>query len=358
MLSPKVYDTILSGQIAVVPNFLPAEEIRALKEDAQGLHAAHRFSTSALTGYGSSGKFDPAKDRAVLKLDQWKNIGSGNWETRSRLGNRMAALRSDLAYNLGRPSLNRGIATTKYGAGSTEISYTRFGPGAFLKRHVDEHHEEIKGKAGWSQPTRRSVSWLVYLNEDWKGRQEGGQLRCFQRVSSPCQAVGARPNGDLQIGWLRASSVDPLERPVFLDGRQEEAGRCAMYIVQEDGRTVDYITSTFDAHPVLYVAGAEAMVKRILVNRRDLADRFHFIMPPKSMLGDILTGKQDYAGTGEDPAMDEVTNDIDPTGGTLVMFDSVSLPHEVLATRSRDRWATSGWFHEDQQPIRGDRSPV
>ena len=199
MLSPKVYDTILSGQIAVVPNFLPAEEIRALKEDAQGLHAAHRFSTSALTGYGSSGKFDPAKDRAVLKLDQWKNIGSGNWETRSRLGNRMAALRSDLAYNLGRPSLNRGIATTKYGAGSTEISYTRFGPGAFLKRHVDEHHEEIKGKAGWSQPTRRSVSWLVYLNEDWKGRQEGGQLRCFQRVSSPCQAVGARPNGDLQL---------------------------------------------------------------------------------------------------------------------------------------------------------------
>ena len=47
---------------------------------------------------------------------------------------------------------------------------------------------------------------------------------------------------------------------------------------------------------------------------------------------------------GEDGG--EVVRDISPEGGTLVLFDSVSMPHEVLATRGRERYACSGWFHE------------
>jgi hypothetical protein len=196
--------------------------------------------------------------------------------------------------------------------------------------------------------------------------KHGGQLRCFARKQNNGGngLVGARPNGDLQIGWLRATALDPWERPVFLDGRQDEAGKCAMYIARgagagDDngiiGTTPEYITDMFDSHPILYIAGGETLVKKLLVNRRDLAERFLFIEPPKSRLGDILRGRQDYAGTGKDPAVDEVTDDIDPIGGTLVLFDSVSLPHEVFATRGRERWATSGWFHEDQQPIEGPR---
>jgi hypothetical protein len=31
---------------------------------------------------------------------------------------------------------------------------------------MDEHHEELKGpKAAWATASRRSVSWLVYLND-------------------------------------------------------------------------------------------------------------------------------------------------------------------------------------------------
>jgi Rps23 Pro-64 3,4-dihydroxylase Tpa1-like proline 4-hydroxylase len=247
-----------------------------------------------------------------------------------------------------------------YGNGSTEISYTRFGPGAFLRRHVDEHHEELKGRAGWSQPTRRSISWLIYLNDaDWnvRGRNDGGQLRCFQRAMDQppfSHTVGARPNGDLQIAWLLASMWDPVERPVFLDGRRGH-GKVAMYVVDDnDNGRVRYITKPFDAQPTLYIAGGEAIVKTVLMESRDLADRLHFIEPPKSKIGDLLAGwkrqqQQNYAGTGEDPGKDEVVADIDPIGGTLVVFDSVSLPHEVLATKTKDRWATSGWFHEDQQ---------
>ena len=174
LLTPRVYDTIRQGRIAVIPDFLPAAEILALRSDAQALHGAGKFSTDALASYGTSGKFDASRDRAVLRLNQWKDVTLGTWDTRQRFGQRMAALRTELATQLQRPRLDTGKAVTQFGNGSTEISYTRFGPGAFLKRHVDEHHEELKGVAGWSQPTRRSISWLIYLNENWNGRVDGG----------------------------------------------------------------------------------------------------------------------------------------------------------------------------------------
>ena len=82
-----------------------------------------------------------------------------------------------------------------------------------------------------------------------------------------------------------------------------------------------------------------------------MADRFHLIEPPKSRITDILKGDKAYAGSGEDAAIDEELEDVDPRGGTLVLFDSVSLPHEVLATKGKERWACSGWLHEDQQPL-------
>eukprot|EP00542_Grammatophora_oceanica_P017237 CAMPEP_0194047920 /NCGR_PEP_ID=MMETSP0009_2-20130614/26211_1 /TAXON_ID=210454 /ORGANISM="Grammatophora oceanica, Strain CCMP 410" /LENGTH=67 /DNA_ID=CAMNT_0038693677 /DNA_START=20 /DNA_END=219 /DNA_ORIENTATION=- len=63
-----------------------------------------------------------------------------------------------------------------------------------------------------------------------------------------------------------------------------------------------------------------------------------------------MAGGNGVDGQGEEPAGDEMLQDIDSVGGTLVLFDSVTLPHEVLATKRRDRWASSGWFHEDQQP--------
>lgn len=47
---------------------------------------------------------------------------------------------------------------------------------------------------------------------------------------------------------------------------------------------------------------------------------------------------------GEDGG--ERVREISPQGGTLVLFDSVAVPHEVLATIGRERFACSGWFHE------------
>jgi hypothetical protein len=353
LLSPAVYSTIESGKIAVLPNFLSEQDVLPLRTDAQNLWTDEKFSTDALASYGSSGKFDPSKDRAVLRLPQWKSDHLGDYALRQRFGTLMASVRGELAYNLQRPELDRGAATSMYGYGSTEISYTRFGPGAFLKRHVDEHHEELKGVAGWSKPTRRSISWLIYLNDPgWNGSQDGGQLRCFKRKDGPTGRIGATTNGDLQVGWLRATPMDPHERPVYLDAKTHDHGQCYMYLVNESDRTRTYISKSFETNPIMYVQGSEILAKRLLfTDRADLADRFHLIEQPKSRLGSIFGGGDDYVGQGENPSTDEELEDVDPRGGTLVLFDSVSLPHEVLATKQRDRWACSGWFHEDQQPL-------
>lgn len=40
---------------------------------------------------------------------------------------------------------------------------------------------------------------------------------------------------------------------------------------------------------------------------------------------------------------------ISPRGGTLVLFDSVSLPHEVMTTLEGERLALAGWLHEKNQ---------
>ena len=353
-LSSSVFSTIQDGKIAVIPNFIPPNEYQLLRADAENLWNEKKFSVDALAGYGSKGKFDPTKDRAVLRLQQWKDQSLGNYSNRQRFGNLMADIRSQLAYNLNRPALATGASTSMYGNGSTEISYTRFGSGAFLKRHVDEHHEELKGVDGWSKPTRRSISWLIYLNDsDWDGKKYGGQLRCFERKDRPQGRIGSAMNGDLQIGWLKATTIDPKERPVYLDAKKHDHGDCAMYVLNDTstGMVKTYISKTFHTNPIMYVAGSEILLKKLVfADRQDLADRFHLIEPPKSKVSDILKGDKTYTGSGENEGIGEVIEDVDPRGGTLVLFDSVSLPHEVLMTKDKERWACSGWFHEDQQP--------
>jgi Rps23 Pro-64 3,4-dihydroxylase Tpa1-like proline 4-hydroxylase len=349
ILSSESYETILDGKIAVIPEFLSAHDIASLRSDARNMWNGDYFTTDALASYGTSGTFDPSRDRSVVKLKQWKDKTLGSFDTRQSFGSRMAELRADLAYHLNRPELNRGLATTQYGYGSTEISYTRFGPGAYLKRHVDEHHEELKDTAGWMQPTRRSLSWLIYLNEgDWDIEKHGGALRVYPRSTTPVRPIGANSNGDLQIAWAKAVLWDPFERPVFLSRRSNH--KCVLYVLRSDNDMTEhvYLTPEFDSHPILYVAGSEVLTQKLLLEKH-WADRFQLIEPPKSKLDNMLRfspALENYRGQNQELSL---RTDVNPIGGTLVIFDSVALPHEVMPTLQRERWATSGWFHEDQQ---------
>lgn len=342
-------DTINRGGIAVVPDFLSPSVVSRLRRDATDLYNDNQFIVDALAGYGQKAgakdkaQFDSSKDRAVLPayIPSQKCFGPfvsttlGDADARRDLTSTIAQLRYDLAKGLERPGLD-----TPDGPDNHEISFTRFGPGANLARHVDEHHEEVKGRAGWSKPTRRSISWLVYLNEaDWDADRDGGELRTYERKSPSAYPVGSR-HGDLQIGWLAPSKDDAKERPVFLDGRRGgQSGRCALYIDSDDGERRVYLTKEFDSDPYLFLT-SDFFMQNLLIQNHDLGRRFHYLEQPKSAV---------TAYFKSDPG--ETVKDIAPIGGTLVMFDSVTLPHEVMSTVERQRWATSGWFHEAQQPI-------
>ena len=52
---------------------------------------------------------------------------------------------------------------------------------SLLSSLPNQHHEELKGpKAAWATTSRRSISWLVYLNDmDWDSASRGGALRTY-----------------------------------------------------------------------------------------------------------------------------------------------------------------------------------
>ena len=68
--------------------------------------------------------------------------------------------------------------------------------------------------------------------------------------------------------------------------------------------------------------------------------RFHLIQAPVTVASTLLPPPGPAGVDGG-----ERVRDISPQAGTLVLFDSVSLPHEVLATK-RLRYGMQGWFHE------------
>jgi Rps23 Pro-64 3,4-dihydroxylase Tpa1-like proline 4-hydroxylase len=371
-LPDSVVETINRGDIAQVENFLSQSEVSKLRADAQLLFRDGHFITDSLANYGKNAgakdkaQFDIRRDRSVCpayipskaQLGPFVNEQLGNSDTRRRLTETIASVRQDLSKGLDRP----GMAALPDGMYNHELSYTRFGAGAFLKRHVDEHHEELKGVRGWSTATRRSLSWLIYLNEsDWDAQKDGGCLRTYPRIARNVDKVGAH-NGDLQIGWLSPTAQDPMERPVFLDGRRQgEPGNCALYYIQSDNdeggriRVPKYLTKDFKADPYLFLSTGDWVVQHVLIQDRMFGERFHYLEPPKSQLTNFMDAnlKTNTAAT-----VGEGVLDIPPTGGTLVVFDSVSLPHEVLATSERERWAISGWFHEAQQNLPGGKQYI
>lgn len=356
LLPESAIRTIDRGGVAVIPNFLSASEVTRLRTDASNLYNDGHFIVDALAGYGKAGakdkqSFDASRDRAVLPayIPSKKKDGPfvsstlGDFQGRTSLTSTVAALRTDLAKGLGRPGLD-----TPDGPDNHEISFTRFGPGAMLARHVDEHHEEVKGRAGWSRPTRRSISWLVYLNEqDWDPKSDGGALRTYERKVPSAYSVGAR-NGDLQLGWLKPTRSDPMERPVFLDGRRGGiSGKCALYVDSDDSQRRIYLTKEFDSDPYLFLS-SDFFIQNMLINDHELGQRFHYLEAPKSKLTEVMKTMDEG----------EQIHDVSPLGGTLVVFDSVALPHEVMPSLNRERWAASGWFHEKQQPEPIDRQQI
>lgn len=353
------WDTLEAGKAVVVPDWLTPTETAALRDDARRCFAEGRYTNFILSR--NPRKADrAANDRWIMPsfaasrgaVGPFADPGVGDLGVRDRLKARMAGVKVALSRNLrDRATLADDVAQTH------EMEYLRYGAGALLNRHVDEHHLELKRAHGSRLPlkpnaSRRSITWLVYLNDgDW-AHSDGGQLRLHERRYDAAFPVGAAVRNDLQVGWLRALPAEGLpEQPVFLDafrdrpaagGAGDENESCVLYIYDargEDSRR-DLSRGPF-ANVALYLGGGDGMARTLMVeDPRDRA-RFHLIDAPKNLVSEVV--KTEPPPAGEDGG--ERCRDILPRAGTLVVFDSVSLPHEVLVTQ-RERFGVQGWFHE------------
>ena len=80
--------TIHAGKIAVIPDFMPMDEVRLMRSDAANLHADGVFTNNYST--------DLADDRQVLRLKPWMDRDVGAGDARLRFTARMDALRCRL----------------------------------------------------------------------------------------------------------------------------------------------------------------------------------------------------------------------------------------------------------------------
>lgn len=210
----------------------------------------------------------------------------GNVDARSRFSAILAQLREEA-----RETLGRDLPADEK---AHEMTYNWYESGASLSTHLDEYHEDLKGRSGWSSPTRRSVTWLVYLN-----KPQGGQLTCYPRQSVR-EDVGAAAK-DVQVGWLDGGT------PVFKDDR-------------------DFLYSRKAGALIGGVSDNNALqLARDALRRRNVD--FDLIMSPST------TENQ------------QQRIEVSPSPGKLVVFDSVTVPHQVQLVLSQ-RQAVTGWMHE------------
>jgi Rps23 Pro-64 3,4-dihydroxylase Tpa1-like proline 4-hydroxylase len=412
---------IAHGGVAIIPNFLPPHLTHALRNDAKQLFILNQFRPDGLTNTALRANTPEAQGFSV-KADRqtfrggagWDDSTIGNGNARREFASLMDTLRCELAVGLNRPSLmkqNNNDTTNnqqqlQQQQPRHEMTYNWYEPGAKLGRHLDEHHEETKGVQGWLRPSRRSVTWLVYLNENWDS-SEGGILRCFprsekqfftetqhdnnnddggsnavQQQQQQQQQVGAH-NGNLQVGWIK-DDITGYDHPVFLDCFRPSGGAALYRVVannnnydnnislneqqqqqqQQEHQTMIQVLSLMDfdvpTQPIEFrkflLLEVQDKFEQISTSRLD--KRFVTTNNPNSnnnfTTEDVV--RQHQLNGNDDTIIDNDNNsgmtvvDILPTGGTLVLFDSVTLPHLVQeVTGSRQRIAATGWFHEDSQ---------
>ena len=302
LLPTEAWDRIRTGRVHVERDFIDATLAQRLRADATLLQERGLFRPDGLSRLGE------ARERQGFNRGD-RQTYAGGWEAsegdsaaRRLLAAKLAALRREAALALRRPSMGRA------GAVADERSYNWYEPGASLRRHGDEFHEETKGPKGWLLPTRRSLTWLLYLNRDWRA-DEGGALRAYERARPCDHAVGATDDGDVQVGWVG----EDREVPVFLG--EDVHGERVLY--DATGQIRGGCAAGVAAPPLTKIADAGVRLIRGSLDRN------------------------------EPPPPGEVAREIQPVAGTLLLFDSVAVPHEVLAvTAERPRVACTGWFHE------------
>lgn len=388
---------IRSGRIYQHEHFLSEAQVQHLLDEIRQLELDGKFVAKGLsnTARRQAQQFSDRQDRSISVVPWFVNAlrptpaesdlgnGSGNggaaqeagnamdWDSAEAIPAKIRRLQRELSQVLGRPTVADPML-------DHECYYSQSKVGSFLPRHMDERHEELKGAQGWLHPSRRSLSWLVYLSDpaDWDADRNGGALRTFPQPFDSSSGPAARCNsirssshdGNLQVGWL--SPKDDNEstvRAVYLDSWFNRASsaaaasaappepHCVLYVVDDERQpqerehlTRPWLTEALQGMPVpdfLKACAVQDSTPResdsLLFLTSEWARRFHLIEDRAAWDG------------GHDPAGSE-TQDVSPIRGSLVVFDSVQLPHEVREIKSGTRRALAGWFHERTQEFPAD----
>ncbi len=304
------------------------------------------------------GQGNNSKVRVKVKEDILNNVSQ-----------RIQQLRIQVSEALDRPTMSDA-------SHAHECYYSKSSEGASLARHLDEFHEESKGPRGWLLPSRRSISWLIYLSDkDWDTKVNGGELRSFPQMN-----IQIKPNvlevgvhdGNLQIGWLddissTSSSTCTHTRPVYLDSwfkpptnenSQVSEPCCILYTVKDEkdnNRAVkEYISKPWINSMEMSLTDflkvqSKSATFRHSNNNDDPPNNNIFISQDYAKGFKLIEDRETWVDGSSPPG--SVLEDIAPIRGSIVMFDSVSLPHEVRVVKQGTRAAAAGWFHEQTQPI-------
>ncbi|GFH44241.1 hypothetical protein CTEN210_00715 [Chaetoceros tenuissimus] len=381
------YSIIRKGGIYIQQDFITSAEVTALQNDIKQLYNSNQFIPSGLSNRveGDKNEFGE-EDRLTCTITPILLKGDDSF-IRQVVEEKLETLKQELEETLFQENAVDGVSMEESNLDLVEMYYSISPKGSILPRHQDERHEDTKGEKGWMHDTRRSISWLIYLNNDWcTDNQEasggGGQFRAYCRKCIENVQCGSN-DGNLQIGWL-SSSQSPEDdfEPVFLDSwvqmpkafsddadeilyDDEEPGyeqlkwrpMSALYRVRSDP---DDLSSNRDLLKTNSVHSLEIKYP----NREYLSQPFgadstgwpneteldpsDFIQALASQLSDKNI-RQRFVGLEEIKGQGVKIVDVEPTAGTLVLFDSVVVPHEVLKVTSGERLAIAGWFHETVQ---------
>ena len=326
---------IANGQVIVLQNWLNQELLESLRAD---VHELLRMDIFEVTN-------EPIGKRLKVELDpqDFSVYGEGNpSQARETIRKRLDALREDVEGVVG-----RRLFLDELGA---QAKYTVGKIGQPVHWHIDQRHEAFGARFYGSERTRRSIAWLLYLgHEDWGAPESsgrGGMLRAYPRPDAVGQC-GVH-QGNLQVGWLDRGSGS---EPVFLDcwgvpkgmtGRTLAEMRSEFEAKLEDEAEVWSALFRYQPSYTLYTVGTDG-------SREDVSQPHEAqpILDPgtgdwigddspslQAMLPEAL--RAGFTSTIDAHPSQQMV-EVNPAGGTLVVFDGVAVPHEVLPVEQGER---------------------
>ncbi|WP_160086637.1 2OG-Fe(II) oxygenase [Pseudomonas sp. 9AZ] len=192
---------------------------------------------------------------------------------------------------------------------------------ALLTRIVDDLAEQ-----GWSlQPQFIAPSLTLDLAEECRKRAAHGALAPAGVGRGVQQQIREGVRGD-HIQWLEAGQAEACDQYLQAFDELRVALNQGLYLGLED----------FEGHFALYPPGAfyQKHVDRFRDDdRRAVSAVFYLNEDWQAEQGGAL---RLYLPNGE-------TRDVLPQAGSLLLFLSADMPHEVLPA-SRDRLSLTGWF--------------